>query len=303
MNKHVILEIGTNSIKRLYAEYHDGTWQNLSDALYPARLGENLESTGVLNQIAMERNLNILVKALSPYKEQADCTIHIIATESLRKAHNADEFVDMVKLITGCGIEIISGENEAELSFLGATLHSAVNDETICVIDIGGGSTELTLAQGKNIKSKESMPIGAVKLTEICFHNDPVIIEELSIIRKLINRHVHRLEVNVTIDRIIGVGGIFTALAILKSREGSGDFKAIDNSVLSLADIQQMIDFFSGKTVSEIELIPNMPTGRADIILAGSIILECIMLRLALPEVYVCIRGVRHGYLYSRVKP
>jgi len=134
------------------------------------------------------------------------------------------------------------------------------------VIDIGGGSTEFIIGQNEAILSDNKYSHRSSKTNGICFQNDPVTVEEMSTIRNLINKHIHREHFEYSIEGLIGVGGNVTTLAALNSPDKICSFKQIDRTTLSLDTIQYMIDILSAKTLSEKEKMPNMPSGRADII-------------------------------------
>jgi exopolyphosphatase/guanosine-5'-triphosphate,3'-diphosphate pyrophosphatase len=301
MSKHLIIEIGTNSIKCLKANYIDGSWSNLSDAVYPSRIGENLSKTGKISPEAMERNLKVIIDILAETSAQGHYSLHIIATESLRLAANADEFVQKVFDLTGQKVEILSGDAEAELSFLGVTSEKTDFEDNLAVIDIGGGSTELTIGQGKNILSTQSIPIGAVRLTEFCIRHDPISAEELNIITSLIDANLSKYKITKPITKLIGVGGTITTLAALHYNQAGADNTKLDGLVLTRGEIKTLINFLINMSLRKKQMLPNMPKGRADIILAGALILENLMLKTGLKEITVSIRGVRHGYLFTRI--
>jgi exopolyphosphatase/guanosine-5'-triphosphate,3'-diphosphate pyrophosphatase len=301
MHKQLIIEIGTNSIKCLKADYLNGAWQNLTDSVYPVRIGENLASTGLLDEQAINRNLDCIAALLTDKGIKNTYQIHLIATESLRRAANADEFIKQIKTLHGIEVEILSGAEEAELSYRAATYNRETDEEIVAVIDIGGGSTELTIGHGSKILSKQSLPIGAVKLTEMCFLHDPVTPAEPAKVQILMEAIVKQIRLTLPITELIGVGGTVTTLAAISSEQDGKLFPGLESTILTLETVQKMIDLLMTKTVIEIEKLPNMPSGRADIILAGSLILEKLMRQLGILEISVSVRGVRHGYLYSRI--
>lgn len=302
MNKYLIIEIGTNSTKSLEAEYLNGQWHNLTDTIYPSRLGIKLGITGILDKKAMSGNVEVIKNIINNINATSDCEVHIIATESLRKADNAFEFVKQVHIDTGLDIKILTGVEEAELAYQGATFGRYDTIEPISVIDIGGGSTELIFGEKDKISACKSYPIGAVKLTEFCYHNDPWKELEIMVISELINAHITDVRADYRVHKLIGVGGTVTTLAALNTAKKLDCVSALDGMALSLVDIKKLIYLFESKTLAEKESMTNMPKGRADIILAGSMILDKIMLRLGMDEVIVSTKGVRHGYLYSLIE-
>lgn len=302
MNKHIIIEIGTNTTKALRADYVKGKWIVVSDTLFFTRLGQDLAVTGKLNNKAMERNLDTIANVLQMYTGNKEIDFHIIATESLRIAANSDEFLAQINNITSTKVEILSGEKEGELAYRAATYPNLNNEESVIVLDIGGGSTEFTLGCGAEIQYIISLPIGAVKLTELCIKNDPVTNDELSSIDTLIDAQMNGIKIKQPIKKMIGVGGTITTLAMLAYNKSVSDIPLIKGKQFSLEAIQKQIRLLANLTVKERKKLNNMPTGRADIILAGSLILEKAMNKFGLSDITVSTIGVRHGYLYSCIK-
>ena len=299
MDKILIIEIGTNSIKSLRAEFINGAWQFISEAVCPARLGENLAATGMLNAMAIQRNIEFIEAEISDCK--TEYSISIIATESLRMARNANDFLTTIYERFGIHLEILTGDEEAELAYRAVAHRNNAKDGYIGVIDIGGGSTELTIGRGDQIISTQSLPIGAVKLTEFCFLNNPVTPEELNLASNLINSFVSKIQLSKTIKKLFGVGGTVTALAALDIDKNDNLYQQIEGKMLSLDRIKSQITILSTKTMAEKQTMVNMPEGRADIILAGAMILEQVIRKVDLVDINVSTKGVRHGYLFTRI--
>ncbi len=303
MNKYLIIEIGTNTTKSLRAQYNDGTWQNIEDSIYASRLGENLSVTGILSKDVIKRNLDIIKSILLEYSNESGVITHIIATESVRKAANAEEFIRQVYDCCNIKIEVLTGEEEAMLAYRGATYHSLSDDRLTEVVDIGGGSTELTIGFGDKIVSTQSLPIGAVKLTEFCIHHDPPSTCDIEMMQSIINDRIKMIAPGNSMIKLIGVGGTITTLAALNSAGKQDTVADVEQIILLLQDVQKMINLISPMNLKEKKALPNMPEGRADIILAGAVLLEMLMQKLRQSELIVSVRGVRHGYLFTYIKP
>jgi len=302
MKKQVIIEIGTNSIKAMSAERLHGTWRILSHEVYPARLGEGLHHSGKLSISAMQRNLQVLEQIIHELPDRNTADVHIIATEGLRKAINADTFTTAVMQRFGLSVKILSGEEEAGYSYLAATWGRTASNHAICVLDIGGGSTELALGKTAEILQHISLPMGAVVLTERFITGDPPSGEEVRQMQEFALKTLSGFEPVQKTDELVAIGGTVTTLARISGYATSpGAVSNADNNgmPLSLKEVQRLVGLFSQMPVSRIKKMPGMPQGRADIILAGAIILEAAMLHLETQETTVSNRGVRYGYLFS----
>ena len=306
MRKKLIIEIGTNTIKALCAERDGSIWKAVSEELYPTRIGAGKAQTGKLSSEGMERSLKAIGEIVSKHSDIKGCAIHIIATESLRSADNANEFVNAVRERFGLQLEILSGREEARLAFLAAASEPITSEEKIAVLDIGGGSTELTIGHKNEISSVQSMPLGAVNLTEQFFRNDPPTESEIDSIKEFITNQMKDIGTRISLSELIGVGGTVTTLALLSIKQEKAKYitikeaiSMIDKTHLSREQISGFVSKFSILTNQEKQMLPLMPKGRADIILAGTLILDEFMHALNLQKITVSTKGVRHGYLYS----
>jgi exopolyphosphatase/guanosine-5'-triphosphate,3'-diphosphate pyrophosphatase len=304
MKKQLIIEIGSNTIKAIWAERLNNAWEVLSGAIYPTRLGEGVSQSGLLSLPAMERNLDAIAEIISKSDDADKPEVYIIATESLRKAENAEDFLTQVKARFQLGIEILSGDREAELSFLAATQPLKKSEQAVAVIDIGGGSTELAIGKAGTAAWQKSLPIGAVRMTEQFIRHDPPATSEIKAMQTQIRSSISEYQTATKIEQLIGVGGTVTTLARLSGyglSSTSGDIPELNGMTLPGTEILRLKNLFSIMTLTQKEAIPRMPKGRADIILAGACILLTAMDYLKVQEITVSTGGVRHGYLYSLV--
>jgi exopolyphosphatase / guanosine-5'-triphosphate,3'-diphosphate pyrophosphatase len=296
MNRHLIIEIGTNSIKHLYANYTNERWEIISEQVYPVRPGEGVSATGMISAAAMQRCIETIDSIMALYPIEQDITYHIIATESLRRPSNADEFTILIYDRFKLQVEVLSGDEEAQLSFIAGSHICKNTGGYIGVLDIGGGSTELSIGLNGRYTNSASLPIGAVRLTEMYIKHDPITTTELDALQAKIKDAIQQLASLPKINYLVGVGGTISALARLSTQ----DFTAIKGMKLSLKDIQTKTEMLGKLTINEKANLPGMPRSRADIIFAGSLILFNIEQLLCMDELIVSTEGVRYGYLYSR---
>jgi len=201
----------------------------------------------------------------------------------------------------GLFIEVISGEEEADLSFLAVAKDLQEREKPVLVVDIGGGSTEFILGKGGQIDEWVSLSIGSVRLTEQFLRSDPVQDEE----REMMERRIRELLVKVPHPQktasLVAVGGTATTLASVE--QGLEDFVAgkIHRFVLGREALKNQLLLYRSKTIEERKKIRGLPPARADVILAGGAILYHAMEKLQCPAVLISCHGVRYGLLYKKL--
>ncbi len=296
------IDIGTNTILLLIAEVQGEQIEPLSEMETVARLGEGVHESGMLTKEAMNRGIETLSQYLRRCQTMKVQKIFAAGTSALREAKNSVEFLRWAKEKLGLSIEVISGEEEARLSFLAVAKDLGEREESILVIDVGGGSTEFILGRGNQISQWTSLPLGSVRFTEQFLHSDPVREEEWNTMEKKIR------ELLVTIPRsqepssiIVAVGGTATTLASVE--QGLEEFIAgkIHHFVLKKEALRNQLLLYRSKTIEERKKIRGLPLARADVILAGGAILYLVMEELDCPSVLISCHGVRYGLLYTRL--
>jgi len=294
-----VIDIGTNSIKFCIADYSNEMISIRADAAYATRLGENVPKSGTISPAAMSRNLN-KIRELCDHANQVGVS-RTIATGTMvfRHATNARTFIQNVESQCGINIRVLSGDDEARLSYLAAV--SSINDISgnIIVLDTGGGSTELTFGIDQNSIKSMSFDIGAVTLTETFCKHDPVLHHEIEHMFNQINKKMNLHEKTVSDKNLIGSCGAITTMAAVKHQIADYDPDLIHASILTRQDVLDQINLFASNTVSQRKKIPGIQKGREDIVLAGACIVKCIMSQLQCTQLVVCERGLRYGIIYD----
>ena len=167
------IDIGTNSMRLLIAEYRDGKLVNRKKYVNTTRIGQGVDKQGYITDDAIERNIKALVEFSNICKEEICEKVYCMGTSALRDSKNKDVFVKLAKDKAGIDVDIISGEKESNLGFMGV-LEGIENAEDILVIDIGGGSTEFIIGDKEGIKFSKSENVGALRMTEKFLHQDPI---------------------------------------------------------------------------------------------------------------------------------
>jgi exopolyphosphatase/guanosine-5'-triphosphate,3'-diphosphate pyrophosphatase len=295
------IDIGTNTILLLIAKVEGGKIHPLFEKEMVARLGEDVQKNNILLKEAMDRGLQTLAQYLKWCQEFEVQKIFAAGTSALREAKNSEDFLKLVKEKLNLSIDIISGEEEARLSFLAVAKDLQEKEKPILVVDIGGGSTEFILGKGDQIKQWISLPIGSVRFTEQFLQSDPIQEEEWEKMEKKIREHLVNIPHSQEPLSMVAVGGTATTLASVE--QGLEDFivEKIHHFILKKEVLKNQISLYRSKTIEERKKIPGLPIARADVILAGAVILYMAMEELHCPSVLISCHGVRYGLLYKKI--
>lgn len=301
MTAFASIDIGTNTILLLVAEVENGRIKPLAEREAVARLGQGLYKSGLLSKEAMERGIGILARYLEECRAFPAKEIFAVGTSALREAGNSDEFLEMSKKQLGLAIDIISGEEEARLSFLAVSKDLGETLKRMMVVDIGGGSTEFILGKGNQIDRWMSLPLGSVRFTEQFLLSDPVTAKEWMNLQEGIRTLLPGIPHPREPFAFVAVGGTATTLASVE--QGLKEFipERIHRFDLAKASLEQQLRLYRSKTHDERRGIPGLPATRADVILAGGAILHMVMEELHRPSVLISAHGVRYGLLYRRL--
>ena len=274
-----IIDIGTNSCRLFIAELENTSEgkkikRELVKNVEIVKLGEGVNKTHNLNPNAIKRTLDCLKK----YKEKASSygieNIRAFATSAVRDAENREIFLQEVSKL-GIKIECISGKTEATLNFLG---NSLVFKDRILVVDIGGGSTEFTLGKDKSIDFIQSINIGAVRATEKFFSDNDYSEEKLEKCKVWIRKN---LEILKTIKdrefKLIGVAGTATTQISVRDKMEIYDSSKVHMATLTLDELKENLSLFLSKNFEERKNIVGLEEKRADVIIAGTLILLTIL--------------------------
>lgn len=268
------IDCGTNSIRLLIAD--DG--EDLARQMRIVRLGQGVDRTGRLDPAAIERTR----VALAEYKELIDAyavkRIRMVATSATRDAANASDFHDMVLATLGQRAEVISGREEAALSFAGAVAGLPGETEYV-VVDIGGGSTEFVRGSGDTVTHSISTDIGCVRMTERHLHTDPPTAKELDALQGDVSAAVQKglSHIGTGPARLVGLAGSVTTVGAIALGLTKYDRDRIHHSVLSTADVERVAEQLSTLDHSQRAEIAVIHPGRVDVIIAGALILREIM--------------------------
>lgn len=259
--RKAIIDIGTNSTRLLIAEYVNRAWEKIATQLEFTRIGENIGAEQIIKPAALKRTAEC-VRDYVIIAQNANCD-HIIvtATSAVRDAKNREEVCAEIKNLSGIEVRVLTGEEEAYLSYKGAVGNSEESTKT-AVLDIGGGSTELVCPDGDALQTR-SVAVGAVRLKE-----RPELREKLDeILSNLLPENSAEL-------KIVAVGGTATTLAMLDLGLEEYDSEKVCGYPLSRARVDQWLEKMQMMSVAEIRALKGMPAKRADVIVHGVSILS-----------------------------
>jgi exopolyphosphatase/guanosine-5'-triphosphate,3'-diphosphate pyrophosphatase len=298
------IDIGTNSIRLIVAEVEpDGRYKVLDEEREMTRLGHSLFSRGRLASESIERSLAALakMKVIADGFEVAE--LRAVATSAVREASNGRAFCQEVRRRCGVRVEVISGEEEAQLSLRSALSHFDLAGRSAAIVDIGGGSLEVTLTAGAVVDEVLSLPLGAVRLTEHYDTTGTLSPRRWRKLRKGIDRVLdERLRKPPFHPEImIGSGGTFTNLAEMAQLEREGEARPVQGYAMSRAEVVHLLHRLRATPLAERREIPGLNPRRADIIVAGTAAVARLAKRLGTERVLVNSGGLRDGLLLGMI--
>jgi exopolyphosphatase/guanosine-5'-triphosphate,3'-diphosphate pyrophosphatase len=298
------IDVGTNSVRLFVADARDGSPRPIDRDLVLTRLGEGVDRDRRLGAEPMRRTVDAIAGYHDRAKQAGAERVRIAATSAVRDAANRSEFLALVQESTGVRPEILSGEQEARLSFLGATSELDPGAGPVLVLDIGGGSTEFVVGTD-DVDAWVSLDVGSVRLTERHVRSDPPAAGELDAVRADARRSVGeaRSAVGSSARRLIGLAGTTTTLAAIALDLQGYDRAAIHHASLGRERVDEIAGMLAAMTTAERRELPAMPPGREDVIVAGAGILIAVMEGFGFAEVIVSEADILDGLILDSIHP
>ncbi|MEK6562812.1 MAG: Ppx/GppA phosphatase family protein [Candidatus Binatota bacterium] len=300
------IDIGTNTILLLIAELEtDGSFQVLDDRAEITRLGAGVDRARQIGPEGERRSLEVLKSYLETCRSLGVDEIAAVGTSALRDARNRGDFNTRLKRELDLDLRVLSGEEEAAYSYQAVQKGLALGEKEVLVVDVGGGSTELIWGKGGALHRSISLDLGSVRLTERFLLSDPVREEECARLTTAIDRELQPLLVDWGVGggfhAIVGIAGTFTTLAAIAKGLRRYSHSEVHGSCLSRAEVARQVRLFKGKTIAERKEIPGLEAKRADVILAGALLIERVMALFRVDQVTVSDQGIRYGLLHERL--
>ncbi len=307
------IDCGTNSIRLLIADIDAGraVLTDVARDMKIVRLGEGVDRTGRLSEAALDRTIGALREYADLISRASPAAARMVATSATRDADNAQEFVDRVKEVLGVAPEVVTGDEEARLSFTGATRElgggppgrAASCPPPYLVADIGGGSTEFVLGGPGGVTGARSVDIGCVRMTERHLHGDPPSAAEVAAATADIDRALDLVAASIPAAgqarTLVGLAGSVTTVAGIALGLSSYDPDRIHHSRVTAAQVHAVTGQLLAQTRAERAAIGVMHPGRVDVIGAGALVLDRIMARFGFAGVLVSEHDILDGIAWS----
>jgi exopolyphosphatase/guanosine-5'-triphosphate,3'-diphosphate pyrophosphatase len=302
-------DCGTNSLRLLVADVDRsaGTLADVEREMRIVRLGEGVDRTGRLAPQALQRTFAVAAEYAARCRELGVEAVRFVATSASRDAQNRDEFVAGIRQVVGVAPEVVEGEQEARLSFAGATFEPRADGVPgpFLVVDIGGGSTEVVRGTA-DVESALSVDVGCVRLTERLLHADPPTSGEVASARALVEAELDRVAESVAlsgISTLVGLAGSVTTVTAHALGLSGYDPAAIHRASVSVQATRAACDELVAMTREQRAALPFMHPGRVDVIGGGALVWRAVVDRVAaasgLTEVLASERDILDGIAFS----
>lgn len=291
------IDCGTNSIRLLIADVDRAGLTDVVREMRIVRLGEGVDRTRRLAPEALERTRVALADYAAAIREAGVDKVRMVATSATRDAKNRDEFAAIVRAELGVEPEVITGHEEAALTFAGAASVRGSDTGPLLVVDIGGGSTELVRGQDGTLRS-HSMDIGCVRMTERHLRDDPPTPEQVAATVADVRAATEAARPDVPLDAeltFVGVAGTVTTVAAIALELDRYDADVIHGSVLTAEQVADVTDRLLRMTHEQRAALPVMHPGRVDVIGGGALILRTLVQQAGVQEIVASEHDILDG--------
>lgn len=293
------VDIGSNSVRLKIARFQGRRLKEVHEDREVTRLGEGVFSGGLLSPEAMSETVRVLRRFHRSTQECGTDSVRVVATAALRDARNSRAFLEWVRSSTGWTVEIISGLEEARLIHLGIVSRARVGAATALLVDLGGGSCELTVSSKDQIRDTVSLPLGAVRLTNEFLRHDPPRKDEVERLRSFVGREIGRIQDRIRsahIGAVIATSGTAAALAGV-SAHLSRFKKQRPATAVTREMMRQIVKQIARLPLDQRRRIPGIGPRRAEIISAGAVVYAELLERCHLKAFRYSALGLRDGIL------
>ena len=293
------IDIGSNSVRLKISRLQAGRLKSVHEDREVTRLGEGVFSGGLLSPEAMSQTVRVLRRFHRATQEWGTDAVKVVATAALRDARNSRAFLEWVRSTTGWTIEIVSGLEEARLIHLGIVSVGRVGAHSVLLVDLGGGSCELTLSREAQLRDTVSLPLGAVRLTGEFLHHDPPRKSELKRLQGFVAREITRIQDRIKSARVgavIATSGTAAALVGAAGRMARSR-KRGPATYATREMIRRIAKHITRLTLEQRRKVPGIGPRRAEIICAGAVVYAELLERCHLPGFRYSALGLRDGIL------
>ncbi len=297
-----VIDLGSNSFRMVVFAPADGSWERAEELSSAVRIGEGMADSGRLSEAAMARALRTLeaFTALCNRQGLDEHSVDAVATSAIREAENGREFLEHVRLSTGLEARVLSREQEARYGYLAAVNSTALTDG--CVLDLGGGSLQLVRVARRLARESGSWRMGAVRMTER-FLSDPGPAKrsQLKTLEAHVARKLERAQWLASAGpHLVGLGGTVRNLAAAAERAAGLPDDEVQGFVLDRGALEELIARLAALPAAERSQVPGIKQARADIVLAGALVIQGVMRAGDFERLEVTGAGLREGIFFER---
>ena len=295
------IDVGTNTVLLLVAQRRGDGFVAVRERAEITRLGRGVDGSGILQPAAIRDTVAVLARYAGEARALGARAIACVATSAARDARNGGDFFAAAQREAGLSPEVISGDEEARLVYLTAWREFGAAG-ALAVVDVGGGSTEFIVGEGPALRGRVSLQVGAVRLTERHVRSHPIPPAELETLREAARGALEPLGAlrPARGARLVGVAGTVTTLAAVARGLPHHDAQRVHGQRLAAGEVEALIPAMAALTVPQRAALPGMEPARADVIVAGAVVVAEAMRRSGLDPLVVSDRGVRWGLLHDR---
>ncbi|NOX88407.1 MAG: Ppx/GppA family phosphatase [Calditrichaeota bacterium] len=302
-----VIDLGSHSALLLIAvSLPSGDLKLLHEDFRITRLGKGVKRDGLMKSENMDRAVSVLEKFKEAIDEFSCRRVYVTATAAMRTAKNSDEMIGKISEHFGWEVEILTPEQEATYSYLGAiSAFKNFKNKEFIVVDSGGGSTEITMGNGTDIKARGSVPVGAARLAEEMGFKVTLCSSDRMGLMQIVKNELEKIPFWNQLDStkvLVGSGGTITTLAAIHHGMEKYDPETINRTALDKDQIWKLYYRINELSLKERLKIKGLEKGREDVITYGTIVYLTIMELREIDLIRVSARGLRHGYLLSKFK-
>ncbi len=310
--RRAVIDVGTNSVKLLVADVEERAVIPIFEESEQTRLGRGFYETHLLQREAIEDTAVAVARFAGVARHKEPLSIRVIATSAARDAINKHELLDAIKRASGLDVEIISGEQEADLVYQGVRSDPSLVGKRLLILDVGGGSSEFIIGENEHPEFARSFPLGSVRLLENLRPSDPPTKNEKNhcrdYLRQFFLEHIRpaiapALAQGKGAAQLIGTGGAATILARMEYTLDKYHRHEIEGAIISLESVRRWMEKLWSMPLQERRQIVGLPKKRADVILTGMAIYETILQEFGFAEVRASTRGLRFAAVLQPPAP
>ncbi len=300
-----VLDVGSNTVHLLVVDAHEGARPLPAHSdKSELRLAEHLTDDGLIDDAGRDLLVECIRHALEVAEDRGTEDLLAFATSAIRESANGQDVLAAVRAETGVDLEVLTGEDEARLTFLAVRRWFGWSSGRLMVMDIGGGSLEMAAGIDEVPDAIASLPLGAGRLTRTMLPGDPPKNADVKALRKHVRTQVagqlRPFEARGEPDHVVATSKTFKQLARLSGAPGSEESERVPR-LLSLADLSEWVPRLAEMTYAERAKLPGVSVGRAPQLLAGAVVAEAVMSLLDVEEVQVCPWALREGLILRRL--